>query len=108
MPVQVEKSAMVTSPNGRGVILIGGCMLGCLFSPALIELRGNSIKTLEWVTLEQTLKYARRNHIAFCIPDALTKINKLPSNKNSRRKINEEESPQSNRKCVLCWYVIHR
>ena len=58
---------MVTSPSGKGVVVIGGWKNSVLFgesSNALIELKGNS---MEWVTLEQKLKYAREGHVAIPI-----------------------------------------
>ena len=64
---------MVTSPNGKGVILIGGYNDSqAKTSKTLIELIGNSIKSLEWIILEQKLKYLRSYHIAFSIPDDLS------------------------------------
>ena len=77
---------MVSSPNGKGVVLIGGetiCHLNDDFKKessrtnALIELSGDSIETLEWKILDQKLKYRRSYHVAFSIPD--TVFNELVS-----------------------------
>ena len=77
MPHSIAFSAMIASPTGRGVILIGGhmeypsgshrdCCCNDFFdgipncpdgltSKKLIELSGNSESTLKWSTMEQTL-----------------------------------------------------
>ena len=48
---------MVTSPSGKGVILIGGYNADISdYSNEIIELRGTSMK---WVTLSQKLLYPR-------------------------------------------------
>ena len=89
LPMMVSESSMITSPTGRGVILIGGSKqldpkitvmreVGILrvkskdlFSDSLIELTGNSISTLKWTILEQKLLYPRSSHVALSIPDNL-------------------------------------
>ena len=64
---------MVTSPDGRGVMLIGGYTRNIIprdgFSNSIYELRGGSNK---WIKLEQTLKYGRRDLVVIPIPDKLT------------------------------------
>ena len=59
---------MVTAPDGCGLILIGGCYENGRFSKDIFQLRGQTFETLEWVKLEQSLKYPRRNHLAFYVP----------------------------------------
>ena len=62
---------MVTSPSGKGVVVIGGRNCNedkC--SNALLELKGISSK--EWVPLRQTLQHARDWHVAIAIPDDWT------------------------------------
>ena len=62
---------MVTSPSGKGVVVIGGYNYNeGKPSNALLELKGISSK--EWVPLKQTLQHARNGHIAFPIPDNWT------------------------------------
>ena len=67
---------MITSPNGTGVIIIGGEVGFSGFeerrnedpkdpSHHLIELNGD---TMEWKILDQKLDHGRRNHIAISIP----------------------------------------
>ena len=83
LPFRIEESVMFTSPNNCGVVIIGGYILNTwqrnygnrskqTESNKILELWGNSIKSMEWITLEQTLTYGRRSHIAFIIPDELT------------------------------------
>ena len=58
---------MVTSPSGKGVIVIGGYNKDeGKKSNALLELKGISSK--EWIPLKQTLQHARREHVAISIP----------------------------------------
>ena len=65
---------MITSPNGKGVIITGG--KNDIYkkrehehSNALIELKDIS---KEWILLNQTLQYARQNPIVLPIPDKFT------------------------------------
>ena len=64
---------MVTSPTGKGVVLMGGTSLPIIgpryCSKKIIELSGNSIKSLQWNVLEQELMYSRKGHLAFSVPD---------------------------------------
>ena len=69
---------MITSPNGKGVILIGGSKIYPAkthfdYSDALIELKGNCKKSIKWNIMEQKLQHGRKDHIAFSIPDHLLK-----------------------------------
>ncbi len=50
---------MITSPTGKGVILIGGTTY--CGETNLIELSGNSIESLAWTILEQTTEIERSN-----------------------------------------------
>ena len=71
MPFELWNSAMVTSPSGKGVVVIGGWNYNeGKTSNALLELKGISSK--EWVPLKQTLKHAREQHVAISIPDDWT------------------------------------
>ena len=66
---------MVTSPNGRGVVLIGGIIYKDNFgtpSDLLIELSGSSRSCLEWKYLEQRLQYPRAFHVAVQMPTDIT------------------------------------
>ena len=76
---------MVTSPTGKGVILIGGLVkyqdpsrntwYPPIPSKVLIELTKNSNGELIWIPLKQKLKYARHCHLTFEISkDTLANI----------------------------------
>ena len=76
-PYKITASAMVTSPRGNGVIVIGGVggedqKKNHFSEKALFELRGNSIESLKWIQLKQTLEYGRRYHMAVPVPDEMT------------------------------------
>ena len=67
LPFKLHESAMVPSPSGTGVVVIGGYnWTERKKSNALLELKGSS---MEWVPLKQTLQYAREGHVAIPIPD---------------------------------------
>ena len=66
---------MVTSPTGKGVVLIGG---GSGYNDNksrkfndFLELSGDSEKNLQWSCLTQKLQYARSGHVAFTIPNVV-------------------------------------
>ena len=72
---------MITSPTGKGVILIGGLrkkltrsaneerMNPEIHSDELIELSGDSLDSLQWTVLKQKLVYPRKDHVSFLIPN---------------------------------------
>ena len=80
LPSQLWDSAIIPSPNGKGVVLLGGIKnVGNglhVRSDELLELTGESIDSLTWIKLEQKLEYPRSQHIALPVPDTLFK--KLP------------------------------
>ena len=57
IPFPREGSTMVPSPTGRSVIVIGGYVL--------IELSGDSIRSLKWTILDQRLQYGVFKHVSF-------------------------------------------
>ena len=72
---------MVTSPTGKGVILIGGLVKyqdpsrSPTVSKGLIELTQNSNGELIWIPLKQKLKYGRNKHLTLEISkDTLANI----------------------------------
>ena len=86
---------MVTSPTGKGGVLIGGAvtpevhitesdfqsmtgselenlrtfLMTLTGSDKLYELSGESMETLKWSILDQKLKYGRHGHVAITISD---------------------------------------
>ena len=65
LPFKVMDSAMVPSPTGNGLIIIGGRKGGLSSSNEILELAINSSGFLEWFVLGSKLKYAKYNHLAF-------------------------------------------
>ena len=57
---------MVTSPTGKGVIIMGGNTAG-EYSKAIFELSAS----MEWTRLEQTLQIEHQAPLAIPIPDEL-------------------------------------
>jgi len=69
LPFKLSQASMVTSPTGRGVVIIGGWNENSKkYSTSLFELDG---RTMEWVKLKQKLEHGRVGHISFPIPDDL-------------------------------------
>ena len=69
---------MVTSPTGKGVIIMGGIYSGRP-SKAMFEMT----QSMEWTILEQTLQIEHWAPLAIPIPDELVKIVK-PKKKSTR------------------------
>ena len=93
LPYKLSDSAMVTSPSGKGVVVIGGLNNNEFKdSNALLELKGISSK--EWVPLKQTLQHVRENHVAIPIPDDWTipntdKVTTQKQQHGRKRKVSE-------------------
>ena len=90
LPFNMSGVAMVSSPTGRGVIVIGGRRPDHVSDPghALIELSGDSIESLKWTFLEQKLKYKRFNHTSIIIPKQLAN-DLIRKNVATKRKLSE-------------------
>ena len=71
---------MVTSPTGKGVIVMGGSYPGG-YSKTMFELS----QSMEWTRLEQTLKIEHGAPLAIPIPDEL--VCEKNESKNKRRKL---------------------
>ena len=67
--MKLNGPAMVTSPTGKGVILMGGETADGEYSKTMFELTDS----MEWNPMEQTLKQDHAKPIAFAIPDVLVK-----------------------------------
>ena len=76
----LARHAMVTSPTGKGVIVMGGLSSGRA-SIAMFELS----QSMEWTRLEQTLKIEHFRPLAIPIPDEL--VCEKNESKNKRRKL---------------------
>ena len=65
---------MVTSPDGNGIILIGGQTgESWNITAKILELRRHSNGwASSWTTMKQKLKYARHLHVAIPIPNEFT------------------------------------
>ena len=88
MPFKLSTASMVTSPTGRGVVVIGGWNdKSSKYSTSLFELDGNS---MEWIKLKQTLEYGRVGHVSFPIPDDLTYIKKCEHSKPAWKKLKKK------------------
>ena len=72
---------MVTSPTGKGVIIMGGITNSGNNSKAMCELT----QTMEWTRLEQTLQIEHFRPLAIPIPDEL--VCEKNESKNKRRKL---------------------
>ena len=72
---------MVTSPTGKGVIVIGGESVSEEYSKAMFELT----QSMEWTRLEQTLQIEHWAPLAIPIPDEL--VCEKNESKNKRRKL---------------------
>ena len=83
MPYVVRFSQMVTSPDGNGIILIGGQLIKLRrdksgweswnITAKILELRRHSNGwASSWTTMKQKLKYARILHVAIPIPNEFT------------------------------------
>ena len=72
LPYTVGKSQMVTSPDGNGIILIGG-QHDYHTTAKILELRRDTNGwASSWTTMKQKLKYARNQHVAIPIPNEFT------------------------------------
>ena len=63
----LAEHAMVTSPTGKGVIVMGGETASGEYSKAMFELS----QSMEWTRLEQTLQIDQLAPLAIPIPDEL-------------------------------------
>ena len=81
LPFELRDSTMVSSPSGKGVVLIGGWNRTTNeYSDAIIEFECSSMK---WNVLEQKLQMPRKSHVAIPIPN---KLNWLKDDKRRGRK----------------------
>ena len=65
--MELARHTMVTSPTGKGVIVMGGKTENWKKSKAMFELT----QCMEWTRLQQTLQIDHEYHLAIPIPDEL-------------------------------------
>ena len=89
LPYNMSFISMVSSPTGRGVIIIGGKARRIPSNiKALIELSGDSVESLKWTFLEQKLRHKRVDHTSMIISEQFT--NELIGKKNAiKRKLKD-------------------
>ena len=88
---------MITSPTGKGVVLIGGSGCGSCnhANNHFLELSGDSEKTLKWSFMDQKLQSERWGHAVFTIPNKVYDI----IVQRQRQKLKEDrENMEANRK----------
>ena len=70
MPYKVHESVMITTSDGKGVILSGGYNHTKDPLDTIIELRENeSNQELEWIVRNQTMSTPRRGHVMFLVSE---------------------------------------
>ena len=79
MPFKIAdiNQAMVTSPDGMGIIIVGGCKGGypCSNEKQIIESRFDGSQFLDWQVMDQELETAREGHVVIPIPKSITTCN---------------------------------
>jgi len=82
LPYPIWHSTMVTAPDGNGVYLIGGAFGDNLSSDTILEFKQSDNEFGEYIWEESgtKLQNARRNHVAFHVPEEETAcFIKIPS-----------------------------
>ena len=69
-------NAMVTSPDGGGVMIVGGWNAADgVYSPKILELRAGGSGVVDWQEVDQELANGRNNHVVIPVPDSITTCN---------------------------------
>ena len=74
------KQAMVTSPDGMGIIIVGGKRGGNIVDYAysekrILESRFNGSQFLPWQVMDQELQFKKSEHVVIPIPKSITNCN---------------------------------
>ena len=83
LPFALVHSTMISFPEKSGVVLVGGNNMTeenrilreggrydmPFWTNELLELQSN---TMVWTVMDKKMKYGRRSHVAFLIPDEMT------------------------------------
>jgi hypothetical protein len=73
LPNAIEGAAMVPTPDGTGVVLIGGRDTGANALNKLYELKCSS-SDCDWIEMEQKLTVSRSYHVAMYVPESFVGI----------------------------------
>ena len=65
---------MVTSPDGMGIIIVGGA-LGGANEKRILESRFDGSQFLPWKVMDQELDYERSGHVVLPIPKSIINCN---------------------------------
>ena len=69
-------NAMVTSPDGGGVMIVGGSdSTNNVRSPKILELRAGGSGVVDWQEVDQELANGRYYHTVIPVPDSITTCN---------------------------------
>ena len=64
---------MVTSPDGGGVMIVGGKdETNSVYSPKILELRAGGSGVVDWQEVDQELQNARGSHVVIPVPESIT------------------------------------
>ena len=75
LPYQLDEinKAMVTSPDGMGIIIVGGKNLESgSREKRILESRFDGSKFLPWKVMDHELKHGREQHVVIPIPNSIT------------------------------------
>jgi hypothetical protein len=75
LPKKLYGASLLTSPDGQGVILIGGWSATDGYQSSIYKLIYDQLEW-KWSEMEQQLQIARRYFVAMLIPDTLTNCTK--------------------------------
>ena len=68
--------SMVTSPDGMGIIIVGGYNADSdSYEKRILESRFDGSKFLPWQVMDQELENERRSHVVIPIPKSITNCN---------------------------------
>ena len=63
---------MVTSPDGGGVMIIGGYTSSNSKSPKILELRAGGSGIIDWQEVDGELENGRNSHVVIPVPEEIT------------------------------------
>ena len=75
LPYKLDEinKAMVTSPDGMGIIIVGGKNLESgSREKRILESRFDGSKFLPWKVMDHELKHGREQHVVIPIPNSIT------------------------------------